>query len=401
MKIFGISPWGNLWDAKGGGASTLYNLIKGFIDAGHEVHLVCPFDRKENIVLKDLHVHRFKLPFSNLRSNIRILNRIYSKISYFLFILLAMRKSLEIAKKTKPDIVYGFANSGTVTAYFIAKIKNIPNITRLYGTFLYPFVNHPIQLLLRFDEVIAFKTPCKYLIITNDGTKGDEVAKSLKVSPERIKFWMNGVDDMYDPNFNTEEFKKSIGISEDKKIVLSVSRLVGWKRVDRIINAIPSVVSQYKDAIFLVVGDGEERNNLENLANKLNIKDYIKFIGAVSHEKIIEYMNSADIFISMYNLSNMGNPLLEAMRCGKCIITLNTGTTGEIIKNNKNGILLDTDNVNEVSGAIIKLLNDEKLRKTLGINVREYASNHFQGWNERIQMEINLIERIRNKNGKK
>lgn len=399
MKILVILPFNRLWYA---GTPILFNLIKGFTDVGHEVHIVLFNKTKdEEVSLRGLYVYSFGLPLANLRSNIKVLNWIYAKILYFLFILLAVRKSLEIAKKIKPDVVYGFASSGAVAAYFVAKIKNILNVTRIFGTFLYPFINHPIQLLLRFDEFLAFKIPCKYLIITNDGTKGDEVARSLGVPSERIKFWMNGVDDMYDPNFNTEEFKKSIGISEDKKIVLSVSRLVGWKRVDRIINAIPLVVSQYKDVIFLVVGDGEERNNLENLANKLNIKDYIKFIGAVSHEKIIKYMNSADIFVSMYNLSNMGNPLLEAMRCGKCIVTLNTGATGEIIQNNKNGILLDTDNVNGVSGVIIKLLNDEKLRKTLGINVREYASNHFQSWNERIQMEINLIEKIRNKNGKK
>ena len=391
MKIFGISPWGDLWYTKSGGTPTLYNLIKGFIDAGHEVHLVCPLEENEATPLNNLHIHRFKLPFNNFRSNIKTLNRIHTKILYFLFILLATHKALKVTRKTRPDIIYGFAGSGAVTAYLIAKMRNIPNITRLYGTFLYPFIHRRFQLLLRFDEVLGFKMPCKYLIITNDGTKGDEVAKSLGVPAKRIKFWMNGVDDIHIPNFGVEKFRESIGIPKDKKIVLAVSRLDTWKRVDRLINAIPPIVSQYKDIIFLIVGDGPEREHLENLTNELNVKDYVKFVGGVPHDEVKNYMNSADIFVSLYDISNVGNPLLEAMRGGRCIVTLNTGATGEIIKNNENGILLDVNSITELPDVIIKLLKDEKLREKLDMNARKYASEHFQTWDERIKMEIKFI----------
>jgi len=395
MNILIISPLG-IWYKKGGGTPTKYKLIKGFIDAGHEIHLLCPLEKDKDSSINNLHIHEFRLPLSNFRSNIKTLNRIHTKISYFLFILLATNKALKVTRKTRPDIIYGFAGSGAVTAYLIAKIRNIPNITRLYGAMmLYSFIHRRFQLLLRFDEVLGFKIPCKYLIITNDGTKGDEVAKSLGVPAERIKFWMNGVDDMYIPNFGVEKFKESIGIPRDKKIVLAVSRLVTWKGVDGLINAIPSVVSQYKDVIFLIVGDGPEREHLENLTNELNVKDYVKFAGAIPHDEVKYYMNSADIFVSLCNpLSNVGNSLLEAMRCGRCIVTLNTGATGEIIKNKETGILLDVNNINKLPDVIIKLLKDEKLREKLGMNARKYASEHFQTWDERIKMEIKLIEDI-------
>jgi len=401
LKILGISPFNRLWYAKTGGTPTLYNLIKGFIDAGDEVHLLCPFDKKENFCLKGLYVHRFKLPFNNFKSNRKVLNGIYSKILYFLFVLLTASETLKITKKMKPDIIYGFTGWGAATAYLIAKIRNIPNITRLFGTFLYPFIKNPFQLLLRFDEFLAFKIPCEYLIITNDGTKGDKVAKQSGVSEEKLKFWMNGVDDMYMPDFNVEKFKDSLGIPKNKKIILAVNRLVSWKRIDRIINVIPLVVSQYKNVIFLIVGDGDEKMRLENLVDKLKIKDYVKFIGAVPHNEVKYYMNSADVFISLNDLSNVGNPLLEAMKCGKCVVTLNTGATAEIIKNDENGILLDIDNINNLPNIIIQLLNDDKSRDRLGHNARKYALEHFQTWDERIQMEIKFVEKLYSKNGKK
>jgi len=394
MNILIISPLG-IWYKKGGGTPTKYNLMKGFIDAGHEVHLLCPLEKNKDSSINNLHIHEFRLPLSNFRSNIKTLNRIHTKILYFLFILLATHKALKVTRKTRPDIIYGFAGSGAVTAYLVGKIKGIPNITRLFGViFLYSFIHRPFQLLLRFDEIFPLILTCKYLIITNDGTKGDEVAKRFGVPAERIKFWMNGVDDIYIPNFGVEKFRESIGIPKDKKIVLAVSRLGELKRVDRNINAIPSVVSQYKDVIFLIVGDGPEREHLENLTHELNVNDYVKFVGGVPHDEVKYYMNSADIFVSLSDYSNVVNPLLEAMRCGRCIVTLNTGATGEIIKNNETGILLDVNSIGELPNVIIKLLKDEKSREKLGTNARKYASEHFQTWDERIKMEIKLIEDI-------
>jgi len=101
------------------------------------------------------------------------------------------------------------------------------------------------------------------------------------------------------------------------------------------------------------------------------------------------------------DLSNVGNPLLEAMKCGKCVVTLNTGATAEIIKNDENGILLDIDNINNLPNIIIQLLNDDKSRDRLGHNARKYALEHFQTWDERIQMEIKFVEKLYSKNGKK
>lgn len=64
------------------------------------------------------------------------------------------------------------------------------------------------------------------------------------------------------------------------------------------------------------------------------------FTGKISHELVYDYLQRADVFISLYSASNLGNPLFEAMRCGKAIITVDTGTTGSVIKNEANGILL-------------------------------------------------------------
>ena len=400
LKILGILPFNRLWYTKTGGTPTLYNLIKGFIDAGHEVHLVCLFDKEEDIFLKDLYVHRFKLPLNNFKSNIKVLNGIYSKILYFLFILIATCKALKITRKMKPDIIYGFAGSGAAAAYLVAKIRNIPNITRLFGTFLYPFIQNHFQLLLRFDEVLAFKIPCEYLIITNDGTKGDEVAKQLGVSVEKLKFWFNGVDKL-NPLSNEEikKIKKKMNIKKSDFILLTVSRLVQWKRVDRTIKALKEIIPKYNNIKLVIVGYGREIGKLKKLVEDLNLEDKIKFAGSIPYKDINKFYSIADIFISMYNISNVGNPLLEAMSFGLPIITLGVGGTEEIIIDKENGILIPfSENENEIieslSREVINLISNEPLRKKLGMNAKEFVNENFLTWEERINMEIKEINKL-------
>ena len=91
------------------------------------------------------------------------------------------------------------------------------------------------------------------------------------------------------------------------------------------------IVNEIDNVRLLIVGDGPERKNLEFLVSKLGLNPYIIFIGSIPHYEIHQYFNIADLFVSLYELFNAGNPLLEALAYGKCIVTINNGGTGEFI----------------------------------------------------------------------
>lgn len=76
------------------------------------------------------------------------------------------------------------------------------------------------------------------------------------------------------------------------------------------------------------MGGRPERECLDYLAHEMEVAPYVRFEGAVLHDQVTKYLDVVNIFLSFYNLSNVGNPLLEAMMAGKCIITLNNGDTG-------------------------------------------------------------------------
>ena len=199
---------------------------------------------------------------------------------------------------------------------------------------------------------------------------------------------------MYDPCPDPGSLKAELGIADDHKLIVAVSRLESWKRVDRLITALPAIVRQCAQVTAVIVGDGEDRRALERLAQALGVERHTRFIGMVRHERVARFLNAADIFVSLYDLSNAGNPLLEALCCGKCIVSLDNGATRELIPNEDVGILLPVDQPNTLVDVLVALLRDDARRRRLGRAARARALALLQTWEQRMAMEVGLIEEL-------
>ena len=108
----------------------------------------------------------------------------------------------------------------------------------------------------------------------------------------------------------------------DDFVLVTATRLARWKRVDRAVDAVALLRKQGIAAKLLVVGDGEERTNLEDQARQLGLQGQVTFVGPVPQAEVQRYLWAADVFMSVNELSNVGNPLLEAMLAGRCILTI-------------------------------------------------------------------------------
>ena len=405
-NIISISPWAFFWSmGKNKGMASDYKFLIGIAKRGWNVAHIAPMSKglKYREDIEGIAITRINIPFYNYQYKNYILQYLFKNLSWLFLNLKYLNLIIKMFHCKSYDIIYCHTAVCAPAAFLAGKIYRIPVIVRLYGTFLYPCLGSWKKMFLNFQEVIGFKLPVTQLIIGNDGTKGDKVAIKLGIPRERIKFWRNGVDKhIYKKEFNTEKFRESLNINSENKVVLAVSRLVRWKRLDRLVKAIPNIVSQYSKAIFIIVGDGPERETLEKLAQELGVIDYIRFIGAVTHDKVVEFINAADIFVSVNDISNISNGLIEAMTCGKCIVALDTGDTSELIKQNKTGKLVKSENENmipgELSKTILDVLKNEDLCLQISYNARTYAQNYFQTWDDRIEMEIQLLEELIAKN---
>ena len=403
-KILIISAL-DIWSmGKNKGAPSLWRTLKGYADNEWKVFFITGNKDKNSIynVHRNIEIIRFDFPELKTFFNIKKVGFIANSIWWLFFQIKSFLVGFRIAKKEKIDIFYGYETLGILVSYILGKIFKKPTISRFQGIWdLIFYINTFLGRWKHFQVMIGLKIPTNLLIMTNDGTEGDKVLKALNINMSKVKFWVNGIDKkLFDPNFNKEKFKENLGISKNKKILLAVSRLVRGKRVDRTIKAMPEVVKGYSDVELLVIGDGGERKKLENLAEELEVEGYIKFLGALPHQDLKNYYNLADIFISMYNVSNVGNPLLEAMSYGKCIITLDVGDTNKFIHNGENGILLKSDKLERLPYTIIDLLKNDKKRKLFGKKAREFADKNFWTWEERIGAEISAVSNLLKDNGK-
>jgi glycosyltransferase involved in cell wall biosynthesis len=189
------------------------------------------------------------------------------------------------------------------------------------------------------------------------------------------------------------EIYKKYGLEENTFYILSVSRLVNWKRVDRTIQAMNKI--QNVNIVYLVVGDGPEKEILESMSTKNNVK----FMGAKTHTEVRELMKIIDIFVSMYDLSNVGNPLLEALVEGCAIITYDTGDTSSVI-DSKNGILIPFygEDEEKIIKALVhhidELAYDNNKLQELKRNALLYGNKHLVDWDKRIENEIDILSEV-------
>ena len=396
MRVLSISPY-PFWDEEDRkGMPSIYLGHKAYVDAGHEViYLYCGRSSRD-YTYDGIQMKQFWLPLPALPAmRYRWLTRLMVKAHYSIFQVAGLIHGFRVCREFRPDVIYGQFGHAIPVAWILGRLFGVPNVSRMYGTFLYRYVHTLLGRLRKPEEVIAFKTPASYLIITNDGTMGAACAEALHVPRERVKFWRNGVDrEIYLPGYDAGPLKDELGIPRSHKIILALSRLESWKRVDRLIRALPRVVARAPETTAVIVGGGNERAALERLADELAVRQHVRFAGEVLHADTPRYLNAADIFVSLYDVSNVGNPLLEALRCGRCIVSLDIGGTREVIPDDSVGILLKTEALDLLPDILSDLLLDDAKRARLQRATLARAEHVLRTWPERTRMEVELIERL-------
>jgi glycosyltransferase involved in cell wall biosynthesis len=237
--------------------------------------------------------------------------------------------------------------------------------------------------------------------MTNDGTMGTFFLKKLNNKTPIVKFFVNGVEPK---SLKEDELKK---VQEDyfnKPVTyfLSVCRLVPQKRVDRSVRLIASIVNQgYTNLHYLIVGEGAEHNNLVDLVRKLKIENYVTFIGPIPNKNVKYFLATADAFLSMDDVSNVGNPLLEAIRYNQFIITLDTGETSEWIHHKENGLIfpvngadLTNEDYEDMAKVVISVIRDPKATSTIKENIKLTEKEKLWSWDERLAAEIKAVESL-------
>lgn len=413
---------------QGKGAPTLERTLRAYGDAGHTIEAVLPdiganhFHRRREEQrgespesrpqIPGVRFHTFHmpslrdLPLPNLPAPIAAIDQ---KLRFALaFPWLAARHAEQLLRNEPAfDVMYAYEVHAVLAARLLRRRGyRLPLVTRFQGTVMYPALKDRTLYYRRYEEALALKTRADLVIMTDDGTQGDEVLARLNpASKTRTKFWRNGLDlDRLRPAADGERSvqRQALGIPPDAFVMMTASRLAAWKRVDRAVRALPKIRTWVPNATLVVVGDGEERTRLEALARELRVSDAVRFVGAVPQSDVVRYMHAADVFLAIADLSNVGNPLLEAMACGMCVVAVDAGDTRDLIADNRTGRLVDNNQRSgfvkpmekRISDLIVQLAADAVTRARLASGAAAFAREHFWTWDERMAAELAAVEAL-------
>lgn len=385
----------NVWSIKKGvGAPSFYKTLELYNNKGFSIYLYTTEANCDISELKNIKI--ISIPKLKAR-NIRYFYSVHRTFNYFLYQFIFLYYFIKNKHFKQIDLLYGYEVGFIPALHLLSFFLKIPYVSRFQGTILYPLMKKKLWKVRYFPHYFSLKQKSDLTIMTDDGTKGNNVINMIRNNTENVLFLKNGVDFLkVDKSKISLEVKNLYDeIANYEYNFISVSRLQGWKRVDRSIDVFCNFADENKNSRYIIVGEGEMKKDLEEkVKNETNLKDKIVFTGGLNAHEVHYLMSKSEIFLSHYELSNVGNPLWEAIS-NKCIVvTLNNGDTGKIIVDNENGIISDEKNYLDNASKLQLLISNPAAVEKLILRSKTTLKKHVSTWEERMEKEYLEVNRI-------
>mgnify|MGYP005989800765 CR=1 FL=1 len=337
----------------GGPASYVPKIAKELSNKGHKVNVICLSDKKYddskfnfNVIRIDREIffplRVFKTIFK-IYSSAKKADLIFANTLIFESSIAALLSGKPIVHKIVGDYAWERARNknwfnGTIDEYQTSK-KN----------FKLKFLDFYFKYFLRFSKVII--TPSYYL---KNIVLGWDKSLDVKTIYNAIEFPSKYVKE------NNDSFTK----------LITVSRLVSWKRIDEIIFAIKDIEGYTLD----IIGEGPEEHFLKDLVKKHHLENRITFLGHLDKENVFKRMSQSDVFILNSSYEGLPHVIVEAMSAKLPVICANVGGCAEIVIHKETGFL--TNEFNSINDGL-KYFSLIKNRMVITKNANDFLSERF------------------------
>ena len=231
-----------------------------------------------------------------------------------------------------------------------------------------------------FSSAISFiGNNVDHLTYLGEFTKS-EIAKALstKAKSRLIKI-APGIDtDHFAPDLGSIQLRRDLGLV-DKKVIVSVGRLVHRKGQDFLIQSLPAILEKHPTAHILMVGEGPYRKDLTKMVEQLKLSQAVTFIGRIQYKDLPRYICAGDIFampsrsrLAGLEVEGLGIVYLEASSCALPVVAGRSGGAPDAIDEGVTGFSVDGTSTAEISRAIIKLFDDPVKAKAMGVAGRSW-----------------------------
>lgn len=342
----------------GGSGVVATELGKGLAARGHQVHFI---SYQQPARLEHFHENIFY-------KEVRFAD--YPLFDYPPYETALASKLVDVVKYDKLDVLHvHYAIPHASVAYMAKKILlaegiYIPTVTTLHGTDITLVGKDPA-----YAPVVAFA------INKSDGVTA--VSESLKQDTleffnikKEIKVIPNFIDFSRFKKVNKDHFKKAIAPNSEK-ILIHISNFRKVKRVDDVVRIFAKIRDKMP-AKLILVGDGPERQKVEQLCREIGHCQDIRFLG--KQDAVEELLAIADLFLMPSASESFGLSALEAMACEVPVVSSNTGGLPEVNLHGKTGFLSNIGDIDDMAANAIKILSNPEMHQEFRVNALAQAN---------------------------
>ncbi len=268
-------------------------------------------------------------------------------------------------RRHRPDVV---VDSITKVPTFLPLLeRKIPVVTfvpHLFGETAFQETNAVLA-----SYVVLMERPIPWIyrntpfIAISESTREDLIQRGIP--PENIRLFLPGVDtDRYTP-----------GEKSPTPLVVYLGRMKRYKRVDLALQAFRFVLREVPQARMVVVGGGDHLEALKTTAREMGLAERVVFTGLVPQDEKIRYLQRAWVLVNTSPKEGWGMVNTEAQACGTPVVAFDAPGIRDSVRDGRTGFLVPWGDVEGLARAVMRLLQEETLRRTFARNARTFAES--------------------------
>lgn len=300
--------------------------------------------------------------------------------------ILFLKKLVSFIKLNKFDIVHIHSHKMLWWGAVASRLSGCRSIYTFHNVFKSRRITYPLHFLRRWipRNILG----CSYQTIS-DSVEENELCHWHNRTT-KIYNWYNS--NHFSPSDHTEQiqFRQSLQIPNEAKVLISVGGCSDIKRHDEIINALHKVIKKYPQILYLHLGFGENTTKEIELAKKLNLSKNVHFCG--NQNDVRQYLIAADIYIMPSVHEGIPITTIEALACEKPAIVYNVPGLRDFNKSGENTFCIDAD-YNLLAEKIIYLFENWEHAEQIALNGRKFVEKAFN-MDKNTKEIYNLYQRL-------
>lgn len=292
---------------------------------------------------------------------------------------LALKQIIKLIKQVQPDIIHLNSSKisilGSAAVFCLGlspfskyKIKQKKIVYTAHG-----WVFHePIPAAQKYKKLEKMSAKYKNKIICVSQKDYDSAIREKIAPKDKLRMVHNGIAPI--EFLSREEARKELNLDNEDLVIGSIGNLYKNKGFEYLINAVKILVDNGYNPKTVIIGEGEERDELENWIRQYRLEKNVFLKGRLEGARLLK---AFDIYVCSSIKEGLSYTLIEAMAATRPIIATQVGGNPELIEHDKTGILVKDSNAEEISRVIIRLINDPELLNKIRIKAREKAEQEF------------------------